>query len=264
MTAYSQNDPGADKRSLDPKGRFTDRVEDYARYRPGYPVEVIHHLREATGLAPEHVIADVGSGTGLLSRLFLGNGNLVYGVEPNDAMRSEAERVLEAHPDFVSVKGSAENLPLPDSSADYIAAGQAFHWFELAPARREFIRVLRPDGWVVLVWNDRDVSASPLMRGYEDLLQEVAEEYPRLRHQSEEEIGLDRLFDRYTRASFPHHQDFDLEGLTGRLLSSSYAPRSGHRHYKPMIDALKTLFQQNEVDGRVRFVYTTEVFLGQL
>ena len=110
--------------------RFTSRVETYAKYRPGYPVEIIDLLKRECGLTPESIVADIGSGTGKSSEPFLAHGNVVFGVEPNAAMRDVAERLFRDQPRFRSIKGSAESTTLPDSSVDLITAGQAFHWFD--------------------------------------------------------------------------------------------------------------------------------------
>src|SRR5215469_16795520 len=139
----------------DAKQRFSNRVTDYARYRPSYPPELLDLLRMECGLQHEQNIADIGSGTGLLTKLFLENGNRVFGVEPNGEMRSAGEEVLRGYPNFTSIDGSAEATTLADSSVDFISAGQAFHWFDVELARGEFRRILKPGGWVVIVWQDR-------------------------------------------------------------------------------------------------------------
>src|SRR5579885_3110804 len=130
----------------DPTRRFSDRVENYVRYRPHYPDGVLDVLRTETGLTPTAVVADVGSGTGISAKLFLRNGNLVLGVEPNREMREAAERLLSDYPHFTSVAGTAEATTLPDRSVDYAVAAQAFHWFDHDRARHEFARILHPGG----------------------------------------------------------------------------------------------------------------------
>ena len=154
----------------DAKQRFSNRVADYIRYRPGYPSTCLDLLREECGLQPAHVVADIGSGTGLLSKLFLDNGNRVFGVEPNAEMRSAGEEYLQEYANFSSVNGSAEETTLPSQSIDFITAGQAFHWFEPAKAKREFQRILKPGGWVVVVWNERRIFESRFGKEYEKLL----------------------------------------------------------------------------------------------
>ena len=139
----------------DPTRRFTNRVANYARYRPGYPPAVLTCLRDECGLSPGSTVADVGSGTGILTELFLANGNHVYAVEPNEAMRQAAELSLAHYPGFTSVDGRAEATTLADDSVDFVTAGQAFHWFDAAASRVEFNRILRPGGYTALVWNAR-------------------------------------------------------------------------------------------------------------
>ena len=154
----------------DPTQRFTNRVDHYVRYRPSYPRGVLDLLATECALTSASVVADVGSGTGILSELFLENGNRVLGVEPNTEMRA-AERRLGRHPQFTSVAGTAEVTTLDDRSVDFVAAGQAFHWFDPERARAEFARLLKPEGRVVLIWNPRRKDATPFLAAYERLLE---------------------------------------------------------------------------------------------
>ena len=156
----------------DPTRRFSGPVENYARYRPGYPGEVLGLLRQRCRLTENSEIADVGSGTGALARLFLESGNRVFGVEPNAGMRGAGERLLRWYGRFTSVAARAEETTLPESSVDLVtAAGQAFHWFDPGPTRREFARILKPGGSVALIWNTRRKEGEPFLAGYEELLQ---------------------------------------------------------------------------------------------
>ena len=250
----------------DPTGRFSTRVADYVKYRPGYPRAVLGLLEEECGLNPTSVVADVGSGTGLLSELFLKNGNRVYGVEPNREMREAGERLLAAYANFVSLDGRAEETTLDDGSVDFVTAGQAFHWFDPARARREFMRILRPGGWVVLVWNDRRTTGTPFLEDYERLLLEYGTDYAAVSAKYMEESMLSTLFGAAgsRTASFDNEQVFDFDGLRGRLASSSYAPEPGHPDYDPMTRELVDLFRRHERDGRVVVTYDTKVFYGRL
>jgi SAM-dependent methyltransferase len=250
----------------DPTSRFSTRVADYVKYRPGYPAAVLRLLEDECGLTPESVVADVGSGTGLLSELFLRNGNRVYGVEPNREMREAGERLLAAYANFVSVEGRAEATTLDDGSVDFVAAGQAFHWFDPASARREFGRVLRPGGWVVLAWNDRRTSGTPFLEDYERLLHEYGTDYAAVSAKYMEESALSTLFGAAgpRTASFDNEQVFDFDGLRGRLASSSYAPEAGHPKFDPMMRELEALFRRHERGGRVVVAYDTRVFYGRL
>ncbi len=157
---------------MDSISRFSNRAEIYARYRPRYPDAVIACLTDACGLSPSATVADVGAGTGILTELFLRNGNPVYAVEPNAAIRGVAEAQLQGTPDFHSIDGRAEATTLPKNSVDFVVAGQAFHWFEPVATRREFRRILKPGGWIALIWNDRRLDSTPFMRAYHELLDE--------------------------------------------------------------------------------------------
>ncbi len=250
----------------DSKERFSNRVEDYVRYRPRYPREVLDVLRDGCGLTPESVVADIGSGTGLLTQLFLENGNVVYGVEPNAAMRDAGEQFLEEYPHFCSVAGSAEATTLPDVCADFVVAGQAFHWFEPKAARAEFERVLRPGGWVAVMWNERVSDRTAFQREYAALLREYCDDYAKVAETYPQYARMKDFFGRGTlgEKSLPNAQVFDFDGLRGRLRSSSYAPPKGHPKHEPMLAALKKLFDAHAEDGRVRFEYETHVYYGRL
>ena len=250
----------------DPKQRFSNRVDDYVRYRPDYPSAILDALHEKCGLRPEWVVADIGSGTGLLAQKFLENGNLVYGVEPNAAMREAGEQFLEKYPHFCSVAGSAEATTLPGASVDFVVIGQAFHWFEPNATRAEFRRILRPGGWVAVFWNERMTDTTPFLREYDALIRrfgtdyvEVSATYPR-DQQMNEFLGVGA----FERRLFPNEQVFDFEGLRGRLLSSSYAPPAGHPNHEPMLAELKRLFDTYQHEGRVRIEYKTHMYFGRL
>jgi ubiquinone/menaquinone biosynthesis C-methylase UbiE len=211
------------------------------------------------------VVADVGSGTGILTRALLETGAKVFGVEPNREMREAAERLLKESPRFQSVAGTAEATTLPDSSVDLIAAGQSFHWFDVQKTRAECLRVLKSDGWVALVWNERPPDATPFLAEYEELLRRHAAEYQQIKAQQDNDGRIREFFDgSQLLATFSNHQIFDFEGLAGRLMSSSYAPEAGHPEHGPMMAALRDLFDRHQQEGQVVFPYETRVFYGRL
>jgi len=251
--------------SRNPTQRFSGRVENYVRYRPGYPPEVLQLLRQECGLTPDHVIADAGSGTGILTRILLEAGCSVFAIEPNAEMRHAGERLLAAYPRFSSVAGSAEATSLPDHSVDFITAAQAAHWFHRDHARREFLRILKPGGWVVLAWNERCTDSTPFLRAYEKLLLEYGTDYQEVRH--EKTTGtIDAFFapSPFQARTFAMHQEFDYEGLEGRLLSSSYTPPPGHPNHMPLRQELRRVFDAHQVAGKVEFAYKTLVYYGRL
>lgn len=250
---------------LNPTLRFSSRVENYRKYRPGYPPEIIPLLKSECGLTSESLITDLGSGTGLFTEIFLRNGNTVFGVEPNAEMRKAGEQILNGYPKFKSVDGTAESTTLPDHSVDFVVAGQAFHWFDRQIARPEFKRILQPRGWVVLAWNGYRVESSQMMRAYQGLVAKYGTDYSEVQR---EVVGVD-VESFYAPGScrcarFSFRQRFDYEGLEGRLLSSSYAPEADHPRYKAMLRDLRALFAANQEDGKVNFDYETEVYYGRL
>ena len=249
----------------DAKQRFSNRVADYLRYRPGYPTAALALLRTECGLRSGQVIADVGSGTGFLSELFLKNGNRVYGIEPNQAMREAGEDYLASYDSFVSVDASAEATALENATIDFVTAGQAFHWFEPAAARLEFQRILKPSGWVVVMWNERQMD-SAFANAYEQLLVKYGTDYQRVRESYPESGKMQEFFagGAVSQRSVPNAQSLDWEGLVGRLRSSSYAPQEDQPNYAPMLAALEELFRANQQDGHVRMEYATQVYFGRL
>jgi SAM-dependent methyltransferase len=249
----------------DSKTRFSTRVADYVRYRPGYPWELIPLLRTECGLRPGHVVADIGSGTGFLSELFLKNGNRVYGIEPNEAMRLAGEQYLASYDGFSSITGSAEATTLDDASVDFVTAGQAFHWFQPDTTRQEFRRILKPNGWIVVAWNDRELD-TPFATAYEDLLVKFGTDYRKVRDAYPEAKAMQQFFagGTVTQRSVRNEQVLDRDGLLGRLRSSSYAPQQGDPDYEPMITALDNLFLANQQDAKVRMEYATHIYIGRL
>src|ERR1043165_5125504 len=248
--------------STDPTRRFSSRVENYVKYRPGCPPSVVGLLADECGLTPASVVADVGSGAGILSGLLLRNGNRVYGVEPNREMRESGARLLSAYEKFVGVEGRSEATTLPGASVDFVTAGQSLHWFDVEGARREFRRILRPGGWAIAVWNDRRTEGTPFLEDYERLLLEYGTDYREVSVKYAEEEMLRTFFgpSGFRAATFENRQLFDFEGLRGRNASSSYSPEPGHPNYEPMMRELAALFERHQQGGRVSFDYDTKVF----
>lgn len=245
--------------------RFSNRVENYIRCRPRYPVALIECLRAHCHLRVRDVVADVGSGTGILSELFLRHGNTVYGVEPNREMRQAAERLLRRFSRFNSVDASAEHTTLQPRSIDLVVAGQSFHWFERNKAKAEFQRILKPEGWVVLAWNERRETLATIGHDYERLLKRHAPDYESVGHKQIDAGVLRRFFSSdFGFSTFPNHQTFDFEGLKGRLLSSSYAPESSHPQHLPMVAELRRIFDAHQTGGVVTFEYDTNVYYGRV
>jgi SAM-dependent methyltransferase len=249
----------------DPTKRFSNRVENYLKYRPRYPPAITGLLERECELTGASIIADLGSGTGFLSELFLKHGNPVFGVEPNHEMRLAGEEYLAQYPGFSSVNGRAEVTTLPDKSVDLITAGQAFHWFNREKARVEFERILKPNGWVVLTWNGFRVETGPLNAAYQEIVLRYGTDYQEVRREViNADIESFYVPGNCRLAHFEFQQMFDFEGLKGRLLSASYAPEPDHPNYEPMLRDLRDVFDANQKDGKVVFGYETELYYGKL
>jgi SAM-dependent methyltransferase len=245
--------------------RFSDRVENYVRYRPGYPADALQCLRTECGLKPQHVIADIASGTGIWTRMLLENGNPVFGVEPNAEMRLAGERLLADFPRFTSVAGTAEATTLPSTSVNFVTAAQAAHWFDRERSRREFIRILKPSGWLVLLWNERVVDGTPFLRDYEQFLLTFGTDYKDVRPERTRD-AVNEFFDPapYQERMFGMRQEFDYAGLEGRLLSSSYAPAAEHPQHRPMLGELRRIFAKHAMNEKVGVDYKTRVYFGSV
>jgi ubiquinone/menaquinone biosynthesis C-methylase UbiE len=248
-----------------PTERFSNRVDDYVRYRPTYPPEVIDLLTRECGITPQSAIADIASGTGIFTRLLLENGNPVFGVEPNPEMRRAGEEFLKEYPKFTSVSGTAEATSLPDHSVDLVTAAQAAHWFKLTEARREFIRILKPGGWAVLLWNERRTGSTPFLRDYEQLLLTFGTDYKEVRHERTT-AAINDFFrpTPYQSRTLELVQELDYEGIAGRLLSSSYTPPPEHPDHQPMLKELRRIFDTNQIAGRVSLDYDTRIYYARL
>jgi SAM-dependent methyltransferase len=248
-----------------PTERFSARADNYRRYRPGYPAAAIDLLAAQCGLTAEAVVADVGSGTGILSEELLERGARVIGIEPNDAMRAAAEERLAAHPLFRSVAATAEATTLPADTVDLWVAAQAFHWFDAPRARVEALRVLRGGGFAALLWNERPPAPGAFLAEYEALLRRHAVEYTTIAARRVDEAAMREFLGGPMQvARFPNQQTLDYAGLEGRLLSSSYVPEPGHPEHGPMLAGLRALFERYSHDGEIVFPYETRVYYAQL
>ena len=250
----------------DSAARFSRRVANYVRYRPGYPAAVAQLLAREAPLTEDSHVADIGSGTGLLSRTFLDASFAVTGVEPNQDMREAGDRELAIYPRFRSVEGTADSTTLPSHSFDLITAGQAFHWFDPQPTRAEWVRILKPGGVAALIWNER-CTDSPFMRAAEDIVDKYAtalDAEGTIRESGRSRIASFFAPARCTLDEFPNCQTFGRDGLTGRLASCSFLPQEGDPAYHHMVADLEALFQRHQRDGFVNFEYRTKVYWGRL
>lgn len=245
--------------------RFGNRVDDYVKYRPGYPADIIGYLQRQYTLPEGSTIADIGSGTGISAALFLDAGYKVAGVEPNEAMRNKSVELLSRYAAFRAVDGTAEQTGLETGSIDAVVAGQAFHWFDAAKARVEFKRILQPKGIVVLIWNER-LTDDDFSRDYDQLIIRHGKDYTQVDHRKTDDEKISEFFHpaAFQPATFPNRQVFDFDGLKGRLSSSSYVPAAGEAGYAEMVDDLQTLFNRYQQNNTVTVRYATKLYAGQL
>ncbi len=250
----------------DPTKRFSDRVADYVRYRPSYPKALIAALVERASLNRDSIVADIGSGTGIFTQLLLPHVGTIYGIEPNAAMRLACEQTLGVTAGFHSIDGTAEATTLPDASVDLITAAQAFHWFNIPPTRDEFVRILKPDGQVALIWNERLTETTPFLAAYEQLLKTDSIDYDQVNHSRIDQAAIGQFFSpgSYEEITFSNEQRFDYSGLVGRALSSSYVPNRDQPGHSRFFEKLQRIFDQHAQNGAVAFQYITRLYLGKL
>lgn len=246
--------------------RFSDKVQNYVKYRPGYPPEVLEYLRSEGKLKKGATLVDIGSGTGIFTKLLLDEGYEVYAVEPNAEMREAAEDWLGSYPGFRSINGTGEQTTLQSNTADMIVSATAFHWIDPAKAKVEFARVLKssenelkfPKN-VALIWNIRRPDADQFSIEYEKFWQT----YDRSGKQDVSEPQLGSFFNgSFETKSFEHSQSFDLEGLTGRSFSSSFSPKEGTKEATEFRDKLAALFNRHQHENTIKVHYTAKVYLG--
>lgn len=236
------------------------------KYRPDYPYGLITFLKKEGILKPESIIADIGSGTGISSELFLKEGNVVYGVEPNREMRHAAQKLLSGYKSFCSIDGTAEITMLPTHEIDLIIAGQSFHWFDKGKCKTEFSRILKSDGNVILIWNDRRTNSTPFLTAHEDFIKLFAIDYNEVNHKNTDEKVFNEFYGsgNYNLISLDNYQHFDFESLKGRILSSSYMPDENHKDFNFMMSVLKKIFNRFQENGKVTIEYDTKIYYGKL
>lgn len=244
--------------------RFSDRTANYLKYRPSYPVELVDMLSQQCELREGSVIADIGSGTGKLTELLLANHYTVFGVEPNTEMRATADALFLGNESFVSMSGDSSTTGLKDHSVDLVVAAQSFHWFDKEPTKQEFTRILKPKGYIGLIWNERDTSL-PFQIDYDQLLEHHCEGYAELNHRNISEQEIQRFFspNTFELYCYPYAQTFDKTGFLGRMYSSSYTPVQGSAEAKALNTAAEALFDKYENKGRVKFSYQTKIYLSR-
>lgn len=240
--------------------RFSNRVENYIKYRPDYPPEVIAYLRRQTGLSKDSTVADIGSGTGIFTRHLLDQGSKVYAIEPNSEMREAADALLKEYPNYTSIDAPASKTTLKDHSIDLIVCAQAFHWFNTQEAKQEFQRILKPSGRATLIWNNRITDTDNFAKDYDQLLREKTADYNEVNHQKLSPKDFRAFFKegKYEKMVYPSYQEFDEAGFLGRANSSSYVP-AGDEAFQQL---LKDIFQRHQVNGIVKFHYDTEIYTG--
>jgi len=251
---------------MDNTNRFKDRADNYKKYRPDYPVDIINVLKDKCGLSKKTVIADIGSGTGIFTKLLLPYAGIVYAVEPNPEMRKVAEETLSSHDNFRSRGTRAEDTTLDSHSVDIVTAATAFHWFDKQITKEEFRRILKEDKWVVLVWNARNTLEHELLAAYETVFRKYVPEYEKKLHENKNTRSINEWYGegKSELTLFRNYKTLNWEGFRGRFLSSSYAPQEGHSNYERALEDLKRVYERFAHEDSIIFEYTTKVYVGKI
>lgn len=251
---------------MDIKQSFSNRVKDYVKYRPTYPRDAINYLYDNVKFDEDSTVADIGAGTGIFSKLLVERGTKVIAVEPNQEMREASQQILGHETNFRAVGGSSEQTSLADNSVDFIVCAQSFHWFERTATKIEFKRILKERGKVILVWNTRQIKGTPFLEEIERLMLNYGIDYSKVSHTNISENELQSFFkeNQMIKSVFKLQQLFDFEGLRGRVMSSSYTPLPGHPNYEPMMQELLKIFNRFEENGKVTYIYETELYWGEI
>lgn len=239
------------------KERFSIRVENYSKYRLSYPSQLIDHLVKVYDFDKDFVIADIGSGTGILTKLFLDNGNKTYAVEPNNAMRQASEDVLYSYNTYHSINGSSDNTNLQGESIDLITVAQAFHWFDLEPTKKEFLRISKANTKVIILWNNIKANSSEFMMEYN----KIRDKYAIDLNLTPIDKSISEFFNgnKVHKTSFSCSKSFDYARLIGEITSHSYMPDESHSNYEAMVKELQDLFNKYNEKGKVVFEYETHL-----
>lgn len=255
-----------DKSHLNSTKRFGNRVENYAKYRPSYPNEILESINEKMQKKSDYIIADIGSGTGIFSKLLLKTEKIVFGIEPNFEMREYAENYFVENKKFISINGTAENTGLKENSVDLITVAQAFHWFEVEPTKKEFIRIAKDDAYLMLIWNDRKIEKSGFSYEYEEMLKKECSEYSEVSHKNIIDKDIEEFYspNKVEKIVFSNSQIFNYEELKGRLMSSSYVPVDNKEKMDRILKNLADIFERNSQEGKVKFEYNTTVYMGKI
>lgn len=249
---------------MDSTQRFSTRVEAYVKYRPSYPAVMLDFLAQELAMGPEARVADIGAGTGILTALLASRVARVWAVEPNQEMRAAARRLLQEETNIEWQAGSAEATGLADGSVDLVTVAQAFHWFDRAAFKQECRRLLKPGGRVALIWNDR-LTDTEFLKTYEAGLRTYSGDYEEVNHRNLGEADFRAFFEgEYRLDRFANCQLFDLDGVLGRLNSSSYAPIAGSQAHAELTALIAREFECHAVDGVIAFNYSTLVYSGQV
>lgn len=245
--------------------KFDKKGGIYSKARPSYPDELFVYLKEHNLISGSTVVADIGSGTGIFTEKLCPYVSKIFAIEPNDDMRSVAEVKYAAHENIISVNGSAENTKLSDKSVDFITVAQAFHWFDRQTFKAECQRILKIDGNILLVWNDRDTESELIMENY-DINRRFC---PNFNGSSN---GIDFSKNAFTDffkgnfdvVQFRNDLIYNENAFISRCLSSSYAPKPGEKNYNEYVADLQELFKKHSQNGTVPYPYITRCYIGKV
>lgn len=244
---------------------FSGKADVYKKYRSEYPDIFLDYLYSDLGFSPQSIIADIGAGTGMLSKCLLQRGSRLIFVEPNEDMFNAAKAEFGQNERCVFIKAPAEETTIPSTSVDFVTAARSFHWFDSERFKTECQRILKPDGRVLIIWNNDKLpqeiteETDALSRKYSALF----ENQPHRKNKTTEAFGQFFKNGSYEHVKFEKESEMNKETFIGRFLSRSYAPNEGEENYEVFVNGLKEIFDRYANKGCITTTNCTECFYGE-
>ncbi|HLO27660.1 MAG TPA: class I SAM-dependent methyltransferase [Anaerolineales bacterium] len=243
---------------------YSTKAEKYAKYRWDYSLQAIEAIIQIAHVTEQTLAADIGAGTGMLTKHFAGRVRHIYAVEPNDEMRKIAEGQLERFENCSVIKGCAEAIPLGNQSVDLITVAQALHWFDPTRTRAEFRRVLKPKGWLTAIRNygvDQTLNQAMGRICAEADRAGLLEAVP---HPEEKPVSYYCGHEDIQRLTYEIEEKQNWDEFIGSLLSASYMPEESHPSYPRLERVARQVFDDLSENGELRVRGETELIIGQV
>lgn len=247
---------------------FDNKAVLYAANRPSYSPHVLKYLQKDLGLAPTALGADIGCGTGQLTKILAGYFNLLYAVEPNESMMAECQKCLCGCKNVHYIHRCAESTGIIDHTLDYITVAQAFHLFHNTETLQELKRILKPNGYLIIIYNMKNHSSNLFLKN-EEVLLKYCPLYKRNFHSME--FKTESFADCFTEDSYQYRQFsndnteyLDCDTFINRTLSASYAIPIENPSFPVFVKELEKVFTKFSVNQKIKMELSTVIYSGHL